>query len=557
MNDHFFKNNEDTSRTSLPSVDHESLIQTNLIRHKNAFFFVNKKTSNEEGPSIAAKDDVPTNEESTDEDTQCQECYWDIHKARQFVVLHPCNCIFHFDCIKDKFYEDPKCPKCDTDTMKLRRMTVLEGRFVDKPLELEYVKLCIKNRRIHHQMHQSSAQEGDSKNVPYSRMDLIALRRKVYEKKLYCLSVRSGQTLDPTEICKQIFRNDPDAKGLIRAWIKLEIQALKQMTIVPDHGDSFEHVVIATLQMESNTEEQKKKKDYAVHIMRNTLDDYTDLFLHSARAFLTSFCQTLEEWNRAVTYPEEKSCNSNTVTSPSVRPCRPGLGRSSGQSFAYMRWNPEDLRSSNTAQSVSTESPTTAAQPIAHSVDLNVPEATIPSFVAHSFDLNDVPQATTPSSVTHLQRVSRSVTLPSTSASLKSFPVLGNYNTKCTVTECADSLDFPQSKRGRGFLSRMRSWGSRAKFSRSQLDSVQLDEGNLHDMLADMEQSTVTLQVSDNAEDDQTHGIEDASRAEVGRGGRLSRKLNKITKFVRTSIKKPSIKKSSKGLDWEEEQDIR
>ncbi|TGO11656.1 hypothetical protein BTUL_0104g00010 [Botrytis tulipae] len=539
MNDHFFKNNEDTSRTSLPSVDHESLIQTNLTKHKNAFFFVNKDTSNEESPSIAAMDDVPTHEESTDEDTQCQKCYWDIHKARQLVVLHPCNCIFHFDCIKDKFYEDPKCPKCNTDTMKLRRMTVLEGRFVDKPLELEYVKIRIKNRRIDHQMHQYSSQEGDSKRVLYSRRDLVALRRKVYEKKLYCLSVRSGQALDSTEICKQILKRDPDAKGLMRAWIKLEIQALKQMTIVPDHRDSFEYAVIATLQMESNTEEQKKKKEYAVHIIRNTLDDYTDLFLHSARAFLTSFCQTLDIWNRTVTYPERNSCNSNPVTSPSARPPRPGLERSSVLSSAYMRWNPEDLRSSNAAQSIGTASPTTVAQPIAHSVDQNVPQATIPSSVAH------------------LGHVSRPVTLSSTPASLKSSPVLGDYDTRCTVTECPDNLYFSPNKIGRRLLSRMRSWGTRAKISRSQLDSVRLDEANFQGILAEMEQPTVTLKVADNAEDGQTLGIEDTSRTEVGRGGKLSRKLKKITKFVRTFIKKPSIKKSPKGLDWEEEQDIR
>ncbi|KAF7890648.1 hypothetical protein EAF00_008963 [Botryotinia globosa] len=538
MNDHFFKNNEDTSRTSLPSVDHESLIQTNLTKHKNTFFFVNKNTSNEESPSIAAMDDVPTHEESTDEDTQCQECHWDIHKAQQLVVLHPCNCIFHFDCIKDKFYEDPKCSKCNTGTMKLRRMTVLEGRFVDKPLELEYVKMRIKNRRIDHQMHQHSSQEGDSKSVPYSRRDLIALRRKVYEKNLYCLSVRSGQALDSTEICKQIFKHDPDAKGLMRAWIKLEIQSLKQMTIVPDHGDSFEYVVIAALQMESNTEEQKKKKEYAVHIIRNTLDDYTDLFLHSAREFLTSFCQTLEKWNRTVTYPERESCNSNTVTSP---PARPGLERSSGPSLAYMRWNPEDLRSTITTQSISTASPTAAAQPIPHSVDEN-----------------DVPQATIiPSSVAHLGHLSRPVTLSSTPTSLKSSPVLGDYDKRCAVTECPDNLDFPQNKRVRRLLSRMISWGTRAKISRAQLDSVQLDEANFQHIFAAMEQPTVTLEVADNAEDDQTHGIEGTSRTKAGRGGRISRKLDKITKFVRASIKKPSIKKSSKGLDWEEEQDIR
>ncbi|TGO51098.1 hypothetical protein BOTNAR_0368g00080 [Botryotinia narcissicola] len=441
--------------------------------------------------------------------------------------------------------------------MKLRRMTVLEGRFVDKPLELEYVKIRIKNRRIDHQMHQYSAQEGDSKSVPYTRRDLIALRRKVYEKKLYCLSVRSGQALDSTEICKQIIKHDPDAKGLMRAWIKLEIQALKQMTVVPDHGDSFEYVVIATLQMESNTEEQKKKKEYAVEIITNTLDDYTDLFLHSARDFLTSFCQTLEKWNRTVTYPERKSCNSNTVTSSPARPPRPGLGRSSGPSFAYVRLNTEDLRSSNTAQSISTASPTTAAQPIAHSVDQNVPQVTDPPFVAHSFDQNDVSQATIPSSVAHLGHLSRPVTLSSTPASLKSSPVLGDYDTRCTVRECPDNLDFSPNKRGRRLLSRMRSWGTRAKISHSQLDSVQLDEANLQGILAGMEQSTTSLEVDDNAEDDQTHGIEDASRTEVGRGGKLSRKLNKITKFVRTSIKKSSIKKPSKVLDWEEEQDIR
>ncbi|TGO18034.1 hypothetical protein BPAE_0399g00010 [Botrytis paeoniae] len=551
MNDHFIKNNGARSRTSLPSVDHESLIQTNLTRHKNAFFSVNKKTSNneetlsnEEGPSVAAKDNMPTNEESSDEEgsdenTQCQECHWNIHKAQQFVVLHPCNCIFHFGCIKDKFYEDPKCPKCNTDTMKLRRMTPLEGLFVDIPLELEYVKICIKNRRIYHQVHQSSAQEGDSKEVPYSRVDLIALRRLVYEKTLYCHSVRSGQTLDSIEICKQIFRHDPDAKGLMRAWIRLEIQALKQITIVPDHGDLFENVVITTLQMKNITEEQKKKKDYAVHIVRNTLDDYTDLFLHSARAFLTSFCQTLEEWNRTATYPKEKPCNSNTVTSRSARPSRPGLKRSLAPSFAYMRWSPEDIGSYNTAQSIGTASPTTAAQPVAHSVDQNVPHVT------------------TPSSVTHLEHISRPVTPSSTSASLKSYPVLGNYNTRCTVTEFVDSLDFSQNKRGRGLFSRMRSWGARAKFSRSQLHSVQLNEANLQVMLANLEQSTVTLAVAENVEDDQSHSIKDASPAEVGRRGKLSRKLTKISRLVRTSIKKSSIKRSSKGLDWEKEQDIR
>ncbi|KAF5870697.1 putative ring finger domain-containing protein [Botrytis fragariae] len=542
MNHHFIKNNGARSRTSLPSVNHGSLIQMNLTRHKDAFFFVDNKTSNneetlsnEEGPSVAAKDDMPTNEESSDEeglneegsdeDTQCQECNWNIHKAQQFVVLHPCNCIFHFGCIKDKFYEDPKCPKCNTVTIKHRRMTPLEGRFVDMSLELEHVKICIKNRRIYHKAHQSSAQEGHSKNVPYSRVDLIALRRLVYEKTLYCHSVRSGQALDPIEICKQIFRNDLNAKGLMRAWIRLEIQALKQITIVPDHGVSFENVVIATLQMENRTEEQKKKKDYAVHIVRNTLNDYTDLFLHSARAFLTSFCQTLEGWNRAATYPKKKPCKFNTVTHPSTRPSRPGLKRSSGPSFACMRWSPKDVGSSNTAQSVSTVSPTTAPQPVVHSFEQDVPHMTTCSFVAHSIDQDDVSQANMPSSVKHLEHISRSVTLSSTPASLESYPVLGSCDTTYTVTEC--------------------------------LHSVQLSEANIQAMLANMEQSAVNSVVTDNVEDGQSHSIEDASPAEVGRLGKLSRKLTKISRFVRTSIKKSSIKKSSKGLDWEKEQDIR
>ncbi|TGO86269.1 hypothetical protein BPOR_0318g00050 [Botrytis porri] len=546
MNHRLVENNGARSRTSLPWVDHESVIQTNLTRHKDAFFFVDRKTSNneetlsnEEGPSVAAKDDMPTNEESSDDNTQCQECHWNIYKAPKFIVLHPCNCIFHFDCIKDKFYEDPKCPKCNTDTMKLRRMTILEGRFVDKPLELEYVRKCIENRRTDHQMYLSSAPESQSENVPYSRGDLIALRRLVYEKTLYCHSARSGQALDSIEICKQIFRHDPDAKGLMRAWIKLEIQALKQITIVPDHGDSFEYVVMATLQMENTTEEQKKKKDYAVYIVRKTLDDYTDLFLHSAHAFLTSFCQTLEEWNRAATYPQKEPCNSNTVTSPPARPSRPGINRSSGPSFAYMRWSPEYIGSFNTTQIISTASPTTAAQPVAHSVDQNVP------------------QVTTPSSVTHLEHISRSVTLSSAPVSVKSYPVLGDNNTRCTVTECVESLDYSPNKRDRGIFSRLRSWKARAKFSRSQFHSVRLDEANLQYMLADLEQSTANLAIAGNVKDGQIQGIENASPAEADRREKFSSKFTKISRFVRKSIKKPYIKKSSKGLEWEKEQDIR
>ncbi|KAF7853784.1 uncharacterized protein EAF02_011774 [Botrytis sinoallii] len=527
MNDHFIKNNGATSRTSLPSVDHASVIQTNLTRHKNEFFFVNKKTSNneetlsnEEVTSVTTRDDMPTNEESSDEedsdeDTQCQECYLDIHKAQQFVVLHPCNCILHLNCIKDKFYEDPKCPKCNTDTMKARRMTIFEGRFIDIPLELEYVKMRIKNRRIDHQMHQSSAQEGHSKNGTYSRVELVALRRLIYEKTMYCHSVCTGLALDSIEICKQIFRNDPDAKGLMRSWIRLEIQALKQITIVPDHGHSFENTVIATLQMENITEEQKKRKYYAESIIRNTLDDYNRFVL----AFGT-----------------------------------PGLKRSSGPSLAYVRWNPENIERFNTAQSIGTASPMTAAQPVTHSVDQNVP------------------RVTTSSSVTHLEHVSRSVTLSSTSASLKSYPVLGNHNTRRTVMKCLDLQKISQRTRRRGLFSGMRSWRARAKFSRSQLHSVELHEADLQAILSVLEGSTDTLAVADDVEDEKTHGIENASPTEVGRRKKLSRKFAKMTQSARTSIKKfsirkfsirkfpvkkSSIKKSSKGLDWEKEQDIR
>ncbi|KAF7924278.1 uncharacterized protein EAE98_007329 [Botrytis deweyae] len=566
MNDHFIKNYGATSRTSLASVDHASVIQTNLTRHKNAFFFVNKKTSNneetlsnEEGPSVATRDDMPTNEESSDEedsdeDTQCQECYLDIHKAQQFVVLHPCNCILHLNCIKDKFYEDPKCPKCNTDTMKARRMTIFAGRFIDIPLEIEYVKKCIKNRRIDHQMHQSSAQEGHSKIGTYSRVELVALRRLIYEKTMYCHSVRTGRALDSIEICKQIFRNDPNAKDLMRSWIRLEIQALKQITIVPDHGHSFENTVIATLQMENITEEQKKRKDYAESIIRNTLDDYTDLFLHSARAFLTSFCQTLEEWIRAVSYPEMKPNNSNTVTSPSTRLSRPGLKRSSGPSLAHVRSNSENIESFNTAQSIGTASPITVAQPVTHSVDQNVP------------------RVTTSSSVMHLEHVPRSVTISSTSASWKSYPVLGNHNTRRRVMKCLDLQKISQRTRRRGLFSGMRSWRSRAIFSRSQLHSVEIHEADLQAILSVLEGSTDTLAVADDVEDEQTHGVEDASPTEVGRRKKLSRKFAKMAQSAKTSIKKfpvkkfsirksfikkSSIKKSSKGLDWEKEQDIR
>ncbi|KAF7945508.1 hypothetical protein EAE96_010275 [Botrytis aclada] len=560
MNHRIIENNGAASRYSLPSVDHQSLIQTNLTRHKDAFLFVDKKSSNNEetlsngdGPSAVVKDNLPTNEENldeegSDENIQCQECFWDINRASRFVVLHPCNCIFHLGCIKDKFYEDPKCPKCNTDTMRHRRMTPLEGRFVDKPLELEYVKRHIKNDRIYLWVHDSSDQEGHFRVDAWSRRDLIAARRKVYEKNLYCHSVRSGQALDSIEACKQILRNDHDAKGRMRSWIRLEIQALKQMTLVPDCGDSFEDVVITTLQMHNVTDQQKKNKDYALYILSNILDDYTDLFLHSARAYLTSFCQTLEEWNRAVTYPEETPRRYNAATSPP----RPGLQRSSGPKFAYLGSNSEDIRSSISAPMISVASLTTAPQPVGHSIDRNVPQATTPSFVAQPIDQSDVPQATTLPSVTHLEHVTRRAKLSSTSSPLKSHQVLDDYSTRCTVTEDGDSLDFPQNKRGRGLLSRVKLWGARAKFSRSQFHSVQLEEANLQVTLAQMEQSAGTLISVDNVDDGQTHGIKDALPTDVGQRGKLSRKFHRISRFVRKSFKK-----SPKGLDWEKEQDIR
>ncbi|TEY35797.1 hypothetical protein BOTCAL_0577g00020 [Botryotinia calthae] len=537
MNHPSTNNNGAVPRTSLLRVDHESVIQANLKNHKHEFFFIeqtsdNEETSSNEGsPFVTAEDDVPTDEESSNKDTECQECHWNIHRAQKFVVLHPCNCIFHLGCIKEKFYEDPRCPQCKTDTMKLRRMTPFEGRFVDKPLELIYVKLCIKNRGIYQRMHQSSVQDGQSGNNPSSRVDLIAVRRLVYETELYCDSGRSGRALDSIEICKQIFRYDPNARARMRAWIQREIRALKQITIVPDHRDLFENVVITTLQMENNTEEQKKRKDYAVHIVKGILGTYTNLFLHTARAFLTSFCQTLGEWDLAVTYPEEEQYDYNIVAPPPSRPSRPSLTRSSGQNFAYTGQSFQSIWSSNNAQPISAILPATAAEPAAHSVDQNLT------------------QQTTLSSVAHLEHVPRSVI---SSASLQNDLILGSCNTRCTVTQDVAVLELLQNKKYRSFISRMRFWKLRARSSLSRLRSVQHEEPNLQAMLADVEQSTATLVAADNVEDCKTHNITDASPKKVGLRKKLSRRINRISQSVRQSSKK-----SSKGLDWKKEQDIR
>ncbi|KAM0313773.1 hypothetical protein ACHAO8_005164 [Botrytis cinerea] len=539
MNHPFTNNNVAVPHTSLPRIDHGALIQANLKNHKHKFFFVEKTSSNERSLSVPAEDDVPTDEESSDgessdEDTTCQECDWNIHRAQKFVVLHPCNCTFHLGCINEDFYKDPKCHKCKTDSMKLRRMTPFEGRFVDKPLELIYVKLCIENRGIYQRMHQSSVQDSQSRSNFSSPVDLIAVRRLVYETDLYCDSGRSGRALDSIEICKQIFRYDPNAKDRMRAWIQREVRALNRITIEPDHMHLFENIVITTLQMEKNTEEQKKRKDYAVHIVKGILGAYTNLFLHTARAFLTSFCQTLEEWDRAVTYPEEEPYDSNIVAPPPARPSRPSLIRSSGPNFAYTGQSFQSIWSSNNAQPYGAILPATAEESAAHSVDQNLP------------------QATALSSVVHLKHVSRSVILLPSSASLQNDLIPGNCNTRCTVMQDVAVLELLQNKRYRGFLSRIRFRKLRARSYLTRLRSVHHEESNLQVMLADVEQSNAILVAPDNVEDCKTHNNADASPKKLGLRKKLSHRINKISQSVRQSSKK-----SSKGLDWEKEQDIR
>ncbi|KAJ8061499.1 hypothetical protein OCU04_009314 [Sclerotinia nivalis] len=294
----------------------QHLINMNIRKHE---FFYNAEENpiNEENPII---EEESSDRESSDEEVECQACHGNINTVSEVAVLHPCNHAFHFaQCIKNRFRKNPKCPVCGTEAVKLRRMSSREGSFYD--LLAPEVKKQAANEFLTSNL-LSLSSKGHFCNGLFFPAEMLAVRRYIYSKRLFCESIATSQYSVFSKIASRNFKNDPRAEHQIRLWIRREVQVLAYsdrnrhhlLTRTPNEIVNFEFCVVTLLQM------KKKERKATLRGLELFLGTYTNVFLHELGAFLMSRYQTLEEWDRNLKYPLYQPGSSTETSSTQATP---------------------------------------------------------------------------------------------------------------------------------------------------------------------------------------------------------------------------------------------
>lgn len=143
--------------------------------------------------------------------------------------------------------------------------------------------------------------------------DSIQRRRQIYRDNLYSLHVGSNRISRFRDLTPQIFNSDAELVSRARKWIRRELQVFEFLS-----GDAAESSNPTTLRRANNAE---FLLEYIIAILK-TVDtqgsggqaedmlqeflgrENTRLFLHELRAWLRSPFMSLEDWDRAVQYPE-------------------------------------------------------------------------------------------------------------------------------------------------------------------------------------------------------------------------------------------------------------
>jgi hypothetical protein len=161
---------------------------------------------------------------------------------------------------------------------------------------------------------------------PPSFEEAILRRRHIYRNQLYSLHVGSNRVSRYKELTPQLFSSDEELISRARMWIRRELQVFEFLSM--DTESSSSHADPVRRRRANNAE---FLLEYIIAILK-TVDiqgscgqaedmlqeflgrDNTRLFLHELRAFLRSPYATLENWDRAVQYHEQKSRDLQEVS---------------------------------------------------------------------------------------------------------------------------------------------------------------------------------------------------------------------------------------------------
>ncbi|APA13451.1 hypothetical protein sscle_11g082210 [Sclerotinia sclerotiorum 1980 UF-70] len=286
----------------------QDLINKNIREHE--FFYnaeedsTNEENSADKGNSIIEEES--SGGESSGEGMECQKCLRNINKVLEVAVLHPCNHVFHFfRCIQNRYRKNPKCPVCETEAVKLRRMSSREGTFHD--LLPPVGKKQSVNEFLYSDL-LSPSSKGYFCNGLFFPAKMLAIRRDIYSKRLFCQSVSTSRYSGSSRVAMKNFKIDPRTEHQIRLWIRREVQALtysdqnchQLLSRTPIEKTYFEFCVVTLLVLE------KWERKATLRGLEFFLGTYTVVFLHELGAFLISGYQKLEEWDSNVRYSLEQ-----------------------------------------------------------------------------------------------------------------------------------------------------------------------------------------------------------------------------------------------------------
>jgi hypothetical protein len=263
-------------------------------------------------------------------------CVICLDRITEQAEANPCrHKSFDFLCLLNWFEQRTTCPLCKAEVVRVHYDFTADHRYkvykVPQQAALApavtpiFRRYGTSRRHGSHQSRQSFVLRSQE-----TAHEVIQRRRQIYRDNLYSLHVGSNRISRFRDLAPQLFNSDTELVSRARKWIRRELQVFEFLS-----GDATESSNPTTLRRANNAE---FLLEYIIAILK-TVDtqgsggqaedmlqeflgrENTRLFLHELRAWLRSPFMSLEDWDRAVQYPEGRKTLNERVSSsePSVR----------------------------------------------------------------------------------------------------------------------------------------------------------------------------------------------------------------------------------------------
>ncbi|KAF6834835.1 RING finger domain protein [Colletotrichum plurivorum] len=305
----------------------------------------------------------PTDPQRGAADDCCVICLEEVTEACEAQPCHHRN--FDYLCLVTWIEQQAACPLCKTEIAEVRydysedrkqwktfkaperppEKAKSAGAASSPPQERRYYTQT-RPRRPRPGAHASHRASNPSQD------EAIARRRAVYRHQLYSLHVGSNRISRYRDLTPQMFANDTELVSRARTFLRRELQVFEFLSpendARPQNADPVQRrrannaeflleyivAILKTVDMQGST-------GHAEELIKEFLGrENTRLLLHELRTWLRSPYTTLENWDRAVQYPDVVPKRRRSQSPAAER------GESSGSTDGIYpsRWRRDDRR---------------------------------------------------------------------------------------------------------------------------------------------------------------------------------------------------------------------